>query len=134
MAILTVKTLLNHGACTAQVLRFQRLFGTSVEVTEDLCAAHAMDFSWDWAANHLLSDEGRTAYVRAREQADEAFDVREARAWDVFNKIKGQVEDTDPAAAEVLAFAYDTYCKLMKPTRALYTKAQARAFGRFYGQ
>ncbi len=57
MMKITVEQLEKLGACKEQVLRFQELFGDSVEVTHKLCLEHALNFSWDWIATKLATTE-----------------------------------------------------------------------------
>ena len=64
MTKLTVKHLVELKACSLQVDLFQRLFGSSVEVTEELCLKHYSEFDWDWAAKHFLTDPALAAYER----------------------------------------------------------------------
>lgn len=52
---ITLKQLIDLGACRHARKRFRELFGESVEVTDDLCVKHAEEFDWDWVASHLLS-------------------------------------------------------------------------------
>lgn len=52
---LELSTLIELDACKDQVNLFREKFGCSVEVTPELCVGVAAEFSWDWAAQNLLS-------------------------------------------------------------------------------
>ncbi|MDR3562068.1 MAG: hypothetical protein P4N59_11620, partial [Negativicutes bacterium] len=53
--IITLGQLRTAGACQNQRKLFEETFGNSVEITEEICLAHANKFCWDWAAKNLLS-------------------------------------------------------------------------------
>src|ERR1039457_2849239 len=63
---ITVASLKHLGACEHELNRFRELFPNGTEVTVELCVKHAADFSWDWAADNLLSSTGRAVYQRDR--------------------------------------------------------------------
>ena len=50
------------GVCKNALADFKRLFGSEVWVTEALAVEHAAVFSWDYAAQYLLSTAQRDAY------------------------------------------------------------------------
>ena len=52
---LTLAKLKELNACQSQVDLFERKFGSSVRVTQKLCASVAGEFDFIWAARHLLS-------------------------------------------------------------------------------
>lgn len=65
------------GACGDYVRTFIRLFPTSderyadgVEITPEVCAANATDFSWSWAAEIMLTHDAYETWSR-RSQGDE---------------------------------------------------------------
>ena len=53
---LKIQILVDKGACEGQLKSFRTLCGNAegIEVTPELCVAYALDFNWDWAAQHLL--------------------------------------------------------------------------------
>ena len=55
--ILTLATLRKKGACASQRRLFKRRFGDRVRVTEAGCESVAIEFSFSWAASHLLSPQ-----------------------------------------------------------------------------
>ena len=69
MKILTLKTLQSHSACQSQLDLFRAHFGEAVTVTADICMAVASVFSWDWAAQKLLSPAALADYQRVRAAA-----------------------------------------------------------------
>ncbi len=62
MCKLTVQQLINAGACAPQLERFRFLFGTEVRVTEQTARTFAHTFSWNWAADELLSPRAASAF------------------------------------------------------------------------
>jgi len=71
---LFLETLRNLAACADQRQRFADTFGESVDVTPELCVSVADQFSWDWAAEHLLSPEAWAEYERATRPAWAEFE------------------------------------------------------------
>lgn len=58
---MSLKKLKAAGACSLQVAKFRRRFGTrAVKVTEALCVKHAQVFDWSWAAVYLLPTRAHT--------------------------------------------------------------------------
>src|SRR6266567_2185200 len=70
---ITLKQLKRLGACETELLRFRAYFGDSVALTRDVCVGHARDFSFSWAAAHLLSASGCAAYQEKRDTIDAAY-------------------------------------------------------------
>lgn len=68
--LLTLATIKSNGACASQVALFRKMFGKSVDITEALCVEHAAAFSWNWAAENLLT-----------KPASDAYDDAKALAW-----------------------------------------------------
>ncbi len=62
---ITIEQLKDFDACEDQRDLFAKHFGTEVEITEVLCAEVAGIFDWGWAAENLLSNEGRVEWERA---------------------------------------------------------------------
>ena len=104
---ITIEQLRKLGACELQVLKFQELFGKSVEITRSLCIRHACKFDWNWVAvkfaagDELMEfrrvigrvhakcnstiDAARTEYLRSEPQLE--FDKTTDPAWTTYNKI-----------------------------------------------
>lgn len=80
MRTLTLSTLADKGACFEQCAKFKALFGSSVEITPELCAKYAQDFDWDWAANNLLYPSARAEYKRVSASAWAEYDRVSASA------------------------------------------------------
>lgn len=78
--VLTLATLREKGACEEQVAIFRKLFGAQVEITEARCVEHAGVFSWNWAAENLLSALADKAYREAVALEDKAYDEAAALA------------------------------------------------------
>ena len=78
---LTLQTLIDKGACYAQVELFRAKFGESVRVTQRLCVSVADAFDWNWAARHLLSKPARAEYERVTAPARAEYERVKAAAW-----------------------------------------------------
>src|ERR1700689_5688854 len=57
---LTIKRLEEREACEGMLAKFIALCdgadgADGIDVTAELCVAHATEFNWDWAAENLLS-------------------------------------------------------------------------------
>ena len=76
-----VQTLIDKGACYAQVELFRAKFGESVRVTQRLCVSVADAFDWNWAAGHLLSKPAWAEYERVT-----------APAWRVWAPARAEYE------------------------------------------
>ena len=66
MIKLSVERLRQLGACTEQVDVFMELFGSEIDVTEELAVEHLDTFDWNWAAEHLLTAQAWAEYERVR--------------------------------------------------------------------
>ena len=66
---LTLATLKSKGTCVEQVALFRKMFGKSVQITEALCVEHVSAFSWNWAAENLLTASARATYEAAMASA-----------------------------------------------------------------
>ena len=75
-----LKTLKELGACSEQVELFEKLFGDSVEVTEELCLKHAGDFNWNFA-RQLLSGPAWAEYDKVCGLARAEYDKVCGPAW-----------------------------------------------------
>jgi hypothetical protein len=63
--VLTLRELERQFACSQQRELFQRRFGKSVVVTEELALQHARTFDFAWACEHLLKDWGAVLELKA---------------------------------------------------------------------
>lgn len=115
---LTLATLLERGACHKGVERFKRLFGDSVEVTEELCRKHAQTVDWDWAAECFLSSKALAAYQAMMTPALAAHHAAAVRAWAAHQ-----------AAGKAALAAYKA---AVVPAQAAYQVATATAWARAY--
>ena len=107
--VLTLATLREKGTCEEQVAIFRKLFGAQVEITEALCVEHARVFSWEWAAEELLSAPARKAYDEAAALADKAYREAVALADKAYDEaIAPAVKACDEAIAPAWARAYIT--------------------------
>lgn len=92
---ITYKDLLDRRACIVQREKFRELFPNGVEITPELCRAHAQDFDWCWAAMRLLSP-----------RAEQFFHREEAAIWGFFiNKIRAARAGSDTEFEEIRADA-----------------------------
>lgn len=84
---LTLRALIDAGACEEQVDLFRAKFGDSVVVTEDLCRSVAGEFDWDWFARNLLSQPMRDQYAAARKPMLDQYQVACAVIFaDLYNR------------------------------------------------
>lgn len=72
--VITLKEMQDSGACEKSVKRFRRIFGESLELTDESIAKVAPFFDWDCAATKLLSEEQAETYERLVAPASIAFD------------------------------------------------------------
>ena len=85
---ITSAMLRKHRACADQVTEFQRRFGKSVEVTEEICLSVAKVFNWNWAALYFLPAPARKAYDEATVR--KAYDEEVAPAWKSYQEARAQ--------------------------------------------
>ena len=157
MATITIRQLIRAGACAEQRAKFRALFGTSVEVTEELAIQHAKTFDWDWAAVCLLPEDAREAYRQAKAIALEAHGRATASAWEAYDQAKAialeayewanataeepydQAKETaweayDRATASARVAAWEDYERATASAREAYDRAKAIAFAGLYIQ
>lgn len=80
---LTLQTLLYKGACEEQTDLFKKLFPDGqVTVTVELAMALADKWSWDWAAETLLSDDGWREWLRETQPAEDTYQRQMRPFWD----------------------------------------------------
>lgn len=66
------------------------MFGTSVEVTAELCLGVADMFDFGWAAHNLLSAQALAEYLRVKAQAWAEYERGRAPAWAQYQRVKAQ--------------------------------------------
>jgi hypothetical protein len=107
------------NACQEQIDLFERLFGNSVVLTEELVLEHYSSFDVEWAAECLLSSSAYAVYSLAA-----------TSAWAEYKKI------TDPAYEEYAngprACCWAEYKKIEISALEEYKKACALAFYHLY--
>jgi cell division septum initiation protein DivIVA len=106
MATITSRKLRLAGACSEQIALFKALGGDKKKITAKLCAAHASQFDWNWAAQQLLSPEKHAEYERIKAQALAEYRRIEARALAKYGRIEA------PAWAEYRRVEAVTFWKL----------------------
>lgn len=116
---ITIKlsTLKRMGACIVQQLRFEKAFGKEVVVTHARAQMYAIEFDWQWAANHLLPRKARMEWRDATMDAGEQYDTTWWKIADEYHE--GKMPWTRRMQLEHAAFV-------------IYRQAQAREFVRAY--
>ena len=84
---LTLRTLIDKGACSEQVELFRVRFGKSVHVTQRLCVSVADAFDWNWAALHLLSKPAWAEFERVTAPALADYRRVWAAAWAEYERV-----------------------------------------------
>ena len=108
---LELGTLKELEACSEQVELFEKLFGDSVEVTEELCLKHAGDFDWDFA-RQLLSGPARAEYDKVCGPALAEYNKVCGLALAEYDKVCGlALAEYDKVCGLALA-EYDKVCGL----------------------
>lgn len=107
--VLTLQNLKDEYACSEQVKRFQDFFGSKVVVTKALCAKHASDFNWNWAACYFLSYDGYNMYNGIRIKADETKykdDEKVCKKYKKDESINRELEKNNLAYNQTIAGAF----------------------------
>ena len=63
--MITYKMLEAKGACESQASLFKELFPNGAPLSVEIAVSVADKFDWDWAANNLLTQDGKEAYEEA---------------------------------------------------------------------
>jgi hypothetical protein len=71
---ITLKQLDEKNACLRQRDMFEKLFGESVELSEEVVEKHAHNFDINWCAQNLLSSELYVEFIEQRGPAFVEFD------------------------------------------------------------
>jgi len=127
MCTITVRQLIDAGACRDAKIRFRELFGDRVEVTEDAALAVADDIDWDWAADHFLSVHARAEYERVK-----AADHDEYGRVVALREYRRMEEDAWAKYERMRAAAWAKYRRVAAAARAEYERVKARTFARLY--
>jgi len=136
--MITYQILEAKGACESQVSLFKELFLKGLTVETALSVADKFDFSW--AAEALLSEEGRKAYDEAEAPLREAYEEAEAPLWKAYQEAKASLwEPYDEAEAslwkayrEVMEPLWKAYDEAEAPLRKVYKEACAKLFAELY--
>ena len=139
MAKLTIKMLKNASACAPELRRLKRLFGSSVDITEEFCVEHASECNWDWASK-LLSPEAQAEYHRVVASARAEYDRAVAAAWAEYHRVMDAAwaeRDRVVAAARaeyqrVVDAAWAEYWRVVDAAWAEYERARASAWARLW--
>ena len=128
MATMTSRKLRLAGACSEQIALFKALGGDKKKITAKLCAAHASQFDWNWAARYLLSPEKHAEYERIITQAWAEYRCIIAPAWAEYRRIYALAlaeyeRTTAPAWAE--------YERTTAPARAEYERIRDTAWAEY---
>jgi hypothetical protein len=113
--IITLDMLKDLCACWDEREKFERHFGESVEITEELCVRYATVFDWSWAADYLLKEDAAVRWYRAAYYAADTLDMalQYARAtyhsW--VNSGPETVQDARAKFEGAIASATSEYCK-----------------------
>lgn len=151
---ITLEQLVEVGACLSARRRFIELFGTSVEVTEELAVQHAhdRDLDFDWIAGSLFRGSDYDAYDVAVYPATKAYnDVSRAALKDhatavdaahsafkvelELKRANGDATAMDAARwtrVKAIHAATAVYDDAVRPEREAYNEACARAFAQVY--
>ena len=102
---ITLNMLTNASACSSQVKEFKKRFGTSVEVTEELCLSLAHVFDFSWAAHNFLRAPALAEYEKVRDSALAEYErVRAAMAE--YEKVCAAMAEYEKVCAVAFAKAY----------------------------
>ena len=85
---MTLATLERLGACSDQREEFKRRFGSSIEVTEELCLSVSDVFAWDWIAQRVLSAPALAEYRRVRAPARAEYERVRAPARAEYERVR----------------------------------------------
>jgi hypothetical protein len=108
MKTITLAQLTRRHACCQQRDLFKRLFPNGqVEVTAELCLAHAQSFAWSWAASNLLTEAQREAYEEATATALKAYQGARATAWKAYEEAKATAWEAHQEATATASKAYE---------------------------
>lgn len=78
--VITLADLERAGACYGYLVRFRRLFGRRVVVTEELAVRYALDFPLGWAATRFLTEEGFRQFCAIKRVSESCDQFTENRA------------------------------------------------------
>ena len=146
--IITLAQLKAAGACADALQRFAAAFGESVQVTPSLAGKYADQFSWDWAADNLLSAAAQVEYDQAVKRAQVEYETAAAparvkyaaAAAPALALLNSPPSEQDGVARAHLWAKYDRdreralaeYDRAVAPARTKRNKAVARAWATLY--
>ena len=122
---ITLEMLKAHKACKNQYKLFAELFPDGVEITEELCAKHAQDFDFEWAARHLLSPPMWKACYEAIARHREAYDEAIAPLLKTLDEATAPHRRVYDEAVAPHRKAFD---EAIAPHRKTFSEALAREF------
>lgn len=146
--IVSAQLLTELGACDRYLRTFAALFPESsyprgVEVTAALCAEHALEFDWDWAAEELLNDDGCDRFydvinadadvLRSQRASAQAYDdyVLQVRDWRARYATEAQRDGAE--ARRERRDLYDGYYAYRHASFDAYQRVAARTFAELTG-
>ena len=101
---ITLQQLIDAGACKNQLELFAKLFGNSVEVTEERALLVVDQFDWSWAGR-LLSESACAEYDRVRALAWAEFNRVCALAWAEYDRVPKSAQAAEYDRVSALAWA-----------------------------
>ena len=122
---ITLEMLKAHKACKNQYKLFAELFADGVEITEELCAKHAQDFDFEWAARHLLSPLMWKAYDEATAPHRKAYEEATAAHRKAYEQA---IAAHRKALDEATAPHWKAYDEAIASHRKTFSEALAREF------
>ena len=139
---LSLKTLVELGACFDERRVFEEHFGKSVRVTPGLCVRVFDLFNWQWAARNLLSYPAWTEYWRGCDSAWTEYCRVRSTALAEFERVRSTALaechlgcDTAWAKYErVRSTALAEYKRVCDPLLAECNRVRARTFGEMYNK
>jgi hypothetical protein len=124
--IVTPALLRKHGACHEQYTKFRTLFPKGVIVTKELCIAHASDFDFTWAAQHLFPPAASAEYERVHAPAYAEYKRVRAAASAEFERVRAAARAEYERVHAAASAEYDLVCAA---ALAEYDRVRAAAFG-----
>lgn len=101
MAVITLEQLEEAGACRRQRVRFQKLFGDSVVVTEETAEQYADKFDWNWAALYLPLRNSVREYLREQTEATDKYCKERKEALQLRLSLLAVLEEKLSAGSDV---------------------------------
>jgi hypothetical protein len=139
-ATITYDQLKALGACREQLMKFRRVFGDSVDVTEELAAKYAQEFDFDWASSNLLRAAAKEEYSNAAKPALEEYRRAIVPAEEEYDRAVApalgrcgcSIKLTWDGRIRATTLAWEEYLRATAPAREEYRRAIAVAFAKCY--